>query len=153
MWASIRLVKGVITLSWNPVLNKFIEIKNAYISMFSTNRLWDYDTSKTTCLDYWIERLDNPEYIELIKPLQLIEHRGLLLIRYGNYADVFGGEDDVTPDEFWDKCDGFYLECRSVVIDIIENRLVCSHSTNYLECKVTLESMITRTCLRNWISA
>mgnify|MGYP005610417587 CR=1 FL=1 len=30
--------------------------------MFSTNRLWDYDTSKTTCLEYWVERLDNPEY-------------------------------------------------------------------------------------------
>ena len=86
--------------------------------------MWDYNTSKTTCLEYWVERLNNPEYIELIKPLQLIEYRGLLLVRYGNYADVFGGEDDVTPDEFWDKYDGFYLECRSVVIDIKENRLV-----------------------------
>jgi hypothetical protein len=130
----------VIKLSWNPVLNKFIEIKNAYISTFSTNRLWDYDTSKTTCLEYWIERLDNPEYIELIKPLQLIEHRGLLLIRYGNYADVFGGEDDVTPDEFWDKYDGFYLECRSVVIDIIENRLAVTpfkKFRNLDECEET----------------
>ena len=80
-------------------------------------------------MDYWVERLNNPEYIELIKPLQLIEHKGLLLIRYGNYADVFGGEDDVTPDEFWDKYDGFYLECRSVVIDIKENRLVVSPRT------------------------
>lgn len=103
--------------NWNPVLNKFIEIKNAYISAFSKDELYNYDTSNTTCLDYWVERLGNPEYIDLIKPLQLIEHYGLLLIRYGNYADVFGGEDDVTPDEFWDKYDGFYLECRSVVID------------------------------------
>ena len=130
----------MITLSWNPVLNKFIEIKNAYISTFSTNRLWDYNPSKTTCLDYWVERLDNSEYIELIKPLQLIEHRGLLLIRYGNYADVFGGEDDVTPDEFWDKYDGFYLECRSVVIDIIENRLAVTpfkKFRNLDECEET----------------
>lgn len=127
-------------MSWNPVLNKFIEIKNAYISTFSTNRLWDYNTSKTTCLEYWVERLDNPEYIELIKPLQLIEHNGLLLIRYGNYADVFGGEDDVTPDEFWDKYDGFYLECRSVVIDIKENRLVVTpfkKFRNLNECEET----------------
>ena len=126
--------------SWNPVLNKFIEIKNTYISMFSTNRLWNYNTSKTTCLEYWVERINNPEYIELIKPLQLIEHRGLLLIRYGNYADVFGGEDDVTPDEFWDKYDGFYLECRSVVIDIKENRLVITpfkKFRNLNECEET----------------
>lgn len=130
----------MITLSWNPVLNKFIEIKNAYISTFSKSRLWDYDPSKTTCLEYWVERLNKPEYIELIKPLQLIEHRGLLLVRYGNYADVFGGEDDVTPDEFWDKYDGFYLECRSVVIDIIENRLAVTpfkKFRNLDECEET----------------
>ena len=110
-------------MSWNPVLNKFIEIKNTYISTFSKDELYNYDPSQTTCLDYWVEKLNNPEYTELIKPLQLIEHNGLLLIRYGNYADVFGGEDDVTPEEFWDKYDGFYLECRSVVIDIAGNCL------------------------------
>ena len=127
-------------MSWNPVLNKFIEIKWAFLCAFSRDELYDYDRSKQTCLDYWVEKLDNPEYTELIKPLQLIEHNGLLLIRYGNYADVFGGEDDVTPDEFWDKYDGFYLECRSVVIDISENRLVVTpfkKFRNLDECEET----------------
>ena len=127
-------------MSWNPVLNKFIEIKWAFLRAFSRDELYDYDRSKQTCLDYWVEKLDNPEYIELIKPLQLIEHNGLLLIRYGNYADVFGGEEDVTPDEFWDKYDGFYLECRSVVIDIKENRLVVTpfkKFRNLDECEET----------------
>ena len=125
---------------WNPVLNKFIEIKWAFLRAFSRDELYDYDKSKQTCLDYWVEKLDNPEYTELIKPLQLIEHNGLLLIRYGNYADVFGGEDDVTPNEFWDKYDGFYLECRSVVIDIKENRLVVTpfkKFRNLNECEET----------------
>lgn len=127
-------------MSWNPVLNKFIEIKWEFLRAFSRDELYDYDRSKQTCLDYWVEKLDNPEYIELIKPLQLIEHNGLLLIRYGNYADVFGGEEDVTPDEFWDKYDGFYLECRSVVIDIKENRLVVTpfkKFRNLDECEET----------------
>ncbi len=127
-------------MSWNPVLNKFIEIKWAFLHTFSRDELYDYDRSKQTCLEYWVEKLDNSEYIELIKPLQLIEHKGLLLIRYGNYADVFGGEDDVTPDEFWDKYDGFYLECRSVVIDIKENRLVVTpfkKFRNLNECEET----------------
>ena len=127
-------------MSWNPVLNKFIEIKWAFMRAFSRDELYDYDRSKQTCLDYWVEKLDNPEYTELIKPLQLIEHNGLLLIRYGNYADVFGGEDDVTPDEFWDRYDGFYLECRSVVIDIHENRLVVTpfkKFRNLNECEET----------------
>ena len=127
-------------MNWNPVLNKFIEIKWAFLRTFSRDELYDYDRSKQTCLEYWVEKLDNPEYIELIKPLQLIEHNGLLLIRYGNYADVFGGEEDVTPDEFWDKYDGFYLECRSVVIDIKENRLVVTpfkKFRNLDECEET----------------
>ena len=125
---------------WNPVLNKFIEIKWAFLRAFSRDELYDYDKSKQTCLEYWVEKLDSPEYTELIKPLQLIEHNGLLLIRYGNYADVFGGEDDVTPDEFWDKYDGFYLECRSVVIDVHENRLVVTpfkKFRNLNECEET----------------
>ena len=127
-------------MSWNPVLNKFIEIKWAFLRTFSRDELYDYDRSKQTCLDYWVEKLDNPEYTELIKPLQLIEHNGLLLIRYGNYADVFGGEDDVTLDEFWDRYDGFYLECRSIVIDIYENRLVVTpfkKFRNLNECEET----------------
>ena len=125
---------------WNPVLNKFIEIKWAFLRAFSRDELYDYDKSKQTCLEYWVEKLDSPEYTELIKPLQLIEHNGLLLIRYGNYADVFGGEDDVTPDEFWDKYDGFYLECRSVVIDIKRDRLVVTpfkKFRNLNECEET----------------
>ena len=127
-------------MNWNPVLNKFIEIKWAFLRAFSRDELYDYDKSKQTCLGYWVDKLDNPAYKELIKPLQLIEHNGLLLIRYGNYADVFGGEDDVTPDEFWDKYDGFYLECRSVVIDIKENRLVVTpfkKFRNLNECEET----------------
>lgn len=59
-----------------------------------------------------------------MNPLQLNEHNELLLVRYGNYADVFGGEEDRTPDEFWSAYDGFYMECRSVVIDIKNECLV-----------------------------
>lgn len=127
-------------MNWNPVLNKFIEIKNKYISEFSYSTLYNYDVNITTCLEYWVEKLDNPEYTDLIKPLQLIEYEGLLLIRYGNYANIFGGEEDITPDEFWNKYDGFYLECRSVVIDIKRNSLVITpfkKFRNLNECEET----------------
>ena len=110
-------------MNWNIVLNKFIEIKNKYILKFSDMNLYSYDKNVETCLGYWVKKLNIPEYIDLIKPLQLIEYEGLLLIRYGNYANIFGGEEDITPDEFWNKYDGFYLECRSVVIDIKNNQL------------------------------
>lgn len=127
-------------MNWNPVLNKFIEIKNKYISEFSYNTLYNYDVNITTCLEYWVEKLSIYEYMDLIKPLQLIEYNGFLLIRYGNYANIFGGEEDITPDEFWDKYDGFYLECRSVVIDIKRNSLVITpfkKFRNLNECEET----------------
>ena len=127
-------------MNWNPVLNKFIEIKKMFVLRYTENQLYNYDPNVETCLEYWVRHLHILDYINLIKPLQMIEHNGLLLIRYGNYADVFGGEDDVTPDEFWNKYDGFYLECRSVVIDIKENKLVVTpfkKFRNLNECEET----------------
>lgn len=108
--------------SWNPVLNKFIEIKNEYKNKYET---MSYDIiNGTTCLERWVNELENQEYIDLIKPLQLTQHNDLLLIRYGRYSNVFGGEEDITYEEFWDAYDCFYMECRSVVINVITDELV-----------------------------
>lgn len=127
-------------MSWNVVLNKFIEIKNAFINKYGVKELYGYDIKKETCLDYWCRKLNNDEFNDLIKPLQLNEHNDLLLIRYGNYANVFGGEEDVTYDEFWDLYDGFYLECRSVVINIKKDELALTpfkKFRNINECEET----------------
>ena len=109
-------------MSWNVVLNKFLEIKNAVIETGAD--LWKYDKEKETCLDYWVSLLDNKEYTGLIHYLELNEHGDYLLLRYGNYSDVFSGEEEVTFDSFWDLYDGFYRECRSVVIDVKNDCLV-----------------------------
>lgn len=111
-------------MSWNPVMNKFLEMKEAFVEKFGEADLYAYDQQAEACLDYWARKLDVAEYTSLIKPLQLNEYGDLLLVRYGNYADVFGGEEDVTFDDFWNMYDGFYLECRSVVINIKEDTLV-----------------------------
>ena len=50
----------------------------------------------------------------------------MLLIRYGRYSDVFGGENEISNDNFWDLYDGFYKECRSIVIDIKNEDIVLS---------------------------
>lgn len=125
---------------WNPVLRKFIEIKNCFRTQFDESELYAYDESTETCLDYWVRKIDNPHYSSLLQPLQLNEYNGMLLIRYGNYSDVFGGEVDMTPDEFWSAYDGFYMECRSVVIDITNERLVLApfrKFRNLNECEET----------------
>lgn len=109
-------------MSWNVVLNKFCEIKNK--AMESGIDLWAYDTEKETCLDYWVRMLKNEEYTSLIKYLQMNEWNDFLLVRYGDYSSVFEGESEVTFDNFWDMYDGFYRECRSVVINIRKDELV-----------------------------
>lgn len=106
--------------SWNIVLNKFIEIKNAFIKKFGKEALYNLDYENETCLETWVRWLDIPEYIDLIEPLQLNQDVDLLLIRYGQYSNIFDGESDVG---FWDKHNGIYRECRSVVINWIRNEL------------------------------
>ena len=126
--------------SWNPVLNKFIEIKETYISSFGKSTLYDYNPDEESCLEYWVRMLGIKEYEDLIKPLQFTEHDGKLLIRYANFEKLFGNSEQVNEslsetlevdfqekfdfDSFWDKYDGFYMECRSVVIDIYKNCLI-----------------------------
>lgn len=61
-------------MSWNPVLNKFIEIKNSYIKKFG-NITYDYvkgySDESETCLERWVKELDIPEYIDILSCLEL----------------------------------------------------------------------------------
>lgn len=107
--------------SWNVVLNKFIEIKTAFMNRFGKEVLYNLDYSEETCLEMWVRWLDVPQYTELIEPLQINQDGDLILIRYGQYSNIFDGESDIG---FWDKYNGFYRECRSVVINWIRNELV-----------------------------
>lgn len=125
-------------MSWNLVLNKVIEIKKEYIKKFG---VIDYlYTQNETSFERWVKELGNQEHVNLIKPLQINQLDNLILIRYGKYSDVFGGEEDITYEEFWDACDGFYLECRSVVINVETEELVlCPFKKfrNINECQET----------------
>lgn len=114
-------------MSWNMVLNKFVEIKNKALE--TGKDIWAYDSIKQACLKYWVSLLDDGEYKanceQLIYFLELNEHGDFLLVRYANYTDVLSGEDEsVTMDEFWNMEGGFFRECRSVVINIRKNELV-----------------------------
>lgn len=101
---------------WNPVYNLVMKIKKEYLDKFS-NISYNKD-GDTTCLETWIEKLGNEEYKNIFKYIQLNQKDNMILIRYGKYADVFGGEEDITSDIFWNMYDGFYKECRSIVIDL-----------------------------------
>ena len=48
-------------MSWNPVLNRFLEIKEAFVRQFGRETLFAYDAEKETCLEYWVRRLEKEE--------------------------------------------------------------------------------------------
>lgn len=63
-------------MSWNPVLNKFVEIKSEYKKQFGSIS-YDYTEGYTdeseTCLERWVEELNAiepsnkyPEYSDLL---------------------------------------------------------------------------------------
>ena len=121
-------------MSWNPVLNKFIEIKTEYVKVFGYIT-YDYKDGYTneseTCLERWVRELNSvsksdkyKEYEDIISCLELNQHGSLLLFRYARYSNIYDGEVENSGEDFWDRYNGFYRECRSVVIDVESDRLV-----------------------------
>ena len=115
-------------MSWNPVLNFFIEVKNEFINECGESALWQYgrEDSFTNCLSYWVWTLGKcghfkrHYYNKIIESLLLNESKGMLFIKYN----------DLNID--WYIYDGFYRECRSVVIDVLHDELVLTPFVSFL---------------------
>ncbi len=133
--------------NWNVALNMFLKIKNDFIKEFGVSELYNYSNKinisddfdyinkynlfedeeplysiKSTVLGYWVARLvfyslDYLEYAKIIQPLELNQYHNMLLMRYGDDKSMW-------EDDFWDRYDGLYRECRSVVIDVKNDALI-----------------------------
>ena len=78
-------------MSWNPVLNLFLEIKQ---KMIKTNKnLWKYENGEKSCLEYWINVLNDSYYREIFQNLLINEFENYVLIRYGKFSKVFGSKE------------------------------------------------------------
>lgn len=123
-------------MSWNPVLNKFVEIKNEYKKRLGYITYYykeGYTDETETCLERWVSELNGiepfnqyKEYEELLSCLELNQHENMLLIRYGRYSNIYDGEVEASGEDLWDRYDGFYRECRSVVIDVENDCIILS---------------------------
>lgn len=123
-------------MSWNPVLNKFIEIKNEYkrrLGYITYYYKEGYTYESETCLDRWVSELNGiepfnqyKEYEDLLSCLELNQHENMLLIRYGRYSNIYDGEVEASGEDLWDRYDGFYRECRSIVIDVENDYIILS---------------------------
>lgn len=123
-------------MSWNPVLNKFIEIKNEYkrrLGYITYYYKEGYTNESETCLERWVSELNGiepfnqyKEYEDLLSCLELNQHENMLLIRYGRYSNIYDGEVEASGEDLWDRYDGFYRECRSIVIDVENECIILS---------------------------
>lgn len=93
-------------MSWNPVLNLIRKIKNDVTLQ---------DGNIESSFEDWLKFLDNEEYNDFFESLQVNQKDEFILIRYG-LDDISRGlwEDENSP----------YRECRSVVIDLKNEKLV-----------------------------
>lgn len=109
--------------AWSRVLDVVKDLKRLYLEK---NGYIEYDFGDVQTIDGWLESIDNKYYTELFKPIQTNQNGKYVLIRYGRYSDVFSGESEFEYGTFWDSHDGFYRECRSIVIDIVNDEVVIS---------------------------
>ena len=125
---------GMSVKNWNPVLNKLVEIKNEYkkrIGYITYYYKDDFIDESQTCVERWVEHLNGieplnqyEEYKDLLDCLEMNQYGTMVLVRYGRYSNVYDGETEASGEDFWDRYDGFYRECRSVVIDIEKECIV-----------------------------
>lgn len=95
----------------------------------NNNKLPEFDNGKT-CIENWVDwlithypHIDNYKtFKDMIKPLIFKEYNNMLLVRYGNAYDYI--DKNTTIDDFWNKYDGLYKECRSVVLNIKTSEVI-----------------------------
>lgn len=90
-------------MSWNPVLDKVIEVKREYEKLPYSIKI-----SNPTFVDM-LEILNRKEFDDIFDCLQINQEEEFVLIRYG-LSDIQKG--------LWDDPNSIYRECRSVVIDL-----------------------------------
>lgn len=112
----------------HSVLNNFIALKHRFIDAYGAENLWDYGEYKT-CIEYWSSKFE--DFYEMFSPLIINEHNNFVLLRY-NLMD--------TDAQFWQKYDGMYRECRSIVIDKENECFVLTPFTKFFNLNETEET-------------
>lgn len=93
--------------TWNPVFNLVMKIKKDYINTFGSLDTYEFNE--------WLERLDKREYNDIFSHLNVKQVNYNILIRYDT--------EDMDRD-MWKNPDSVFRECRSVVINVMDEELV-----------------------------
>ena len=105
---------------WNPVYNYIMKVKDKAIQ-----KRIDVCNPDISFKDI-VKEVGTETEIKMAEILQFNRYKDFILIRYGSYTDILSGETEIAMDNMWDIYDGFYRECRSLVIDIRNEIIVLS---------------------------
>lgn len=105
---------------WNPVFRFVMDIKRRYTEKFGEPEYKTYiaEEKEISSLEHWIIKLGDNAAAEKIKYLEVNQHNEFVLIRYGKFSSAGDGQYEITANDLWNADDGFFLECRSVVINL-----------------------------------
>lgn len=100
---------------WNSALRFVSDLKGRYRDRFGEDTLYSYDEGN--CLAHWVSSLGDPYHASILSELSVNECDGLVLMHYRIPHPIDGGD-------YYEAYDGLLAECRSVVIDVRNERLV-----------------------------
>lgn len=112
--------KNYCKYNWNPVYNFVIGLKEKY--EYENGKITSYDY-EVNCIEYWATHVSNPLYSDIIKYIDITQYGTLCLFRYKGYDELFS-DSDFDFESFWNLYDGFYRNCRSIVIDVKDEEIV-----------------------------
>lgn len=133
-------------ISWNPVFNFVMELKYRYFGYFGR---FDYSKSDNM-VQYWANALNDAgvtKYADVLKYVKVIAYNELVLFKYNIIAvhndKGYPDEEDtgITITDLWSMYDGFYRECRGVVIDILNDMLVITPFEKFFNLNEIEETM------------
>lgn len=111
---------------WNPVFRFVMNIKKRYIEKYGEPEYKKYviGGKEISSLEYWILKLNDKKAAEKIQYLEINQNNEFVLIRYGKFSGAGDGQYEITANDLWNADDGFFLECRSVVINLKTEEIV-----------------------------
>ena len=118
--------------TWNPVFQFVIDLKKRYEQKFGNVEYKKYTkdnkigSKEISCLEYWAAILGDVEAINKLNYLKITQNQEFISIHYIDYGRFSEESLEISFDEIWDVYDGFYLECRGLVIDLKEESIVLS---------------------------
>lgn len=112
--------------SWNRFLNLVIDLKR---ELENKKIKYDYDPigiqKNETCINHWLKLLNEDKWNYLFSGVQLNQYKDYITVHYKKLFQAFDANgNDVSYNDFFKIYDNLYRDCRGIVIDVRNEKIV-----------------------------